>query len=353
MLRQGFVLTAEMSMKSAVRSSGRSAARLVIAASLVALITGAAAPEASGDPVNSPPPVARPQILTQDVTRFFEVYDAAGGHPTAIDLQRRYIDPGTTGLHQFTGLRNLTGETLQAALLKHPEVFSGARRCVAVMPAARARVAVALHKLGVLYPAARFPPVTFLIGRGSTGGTTSANGVLIGVETLCAANFMDSDLESRFVHLIAHEYVHVQQPLAQTEDPKVTVLTASVIEGGAEFIAELTSGAVGNGQLQVWTRGQEKAIETAFVADEDKTDLSKWLYNGPGTPDKPGDLGYWVGYRIAKAYYQHARDKRAAIRDIIEVRDARQFVKASGWTPGMTLAGSSAPSTAGRPAVPG
>jgi hypothetical protein len=33
----------------------------------------------------------------------------------------------------------------------------------------------------------------------------------------------------------------------------------------------------------------KKEIETAFVADEDQTDLSKWLYNG--TWDKQGDLG--------------------------------------------------------------
>jgi uncharacterized protein YjaZ len=83
------------------------------------------------------------------------------------------------------------------------------------------------------------------------------------------------------------------------------------------------------------TRGREAEIETAFVADEDKTDLSKWLYNG--TLTKPGDLGYWVGYRIAKSYYQHATDKRHALRDILEMSDAKAFLARSGWRPGMTL----------------
>jgi hypothetical protein len=31
------------------------------------------------------------------------------------------------------------------------------------------------------------------------------------------------------------------------------------------------------------TEGREKEIETAFVADQDKTDLSDWLYNGSTT----------------------------------------------------------------------
>jgi uncharacterized protein YjaZ len=99
----------------------------------------------------------------------------------------------------------------------------------------------------------------------------------------------------------------------------------------------LTSGSVSNTHLSICTKGHEKEIETAFVADEDKTDKSDWLYNGPGTPHKPGDLGYWVGYRIAKSYYQHATDKRAALRDIVRVQDAKAFLSRSGWYPGIVL----------------
>ena len=80
-------------------------------------------------------------------------------------------------------------------------------------------------------------------------------------------------------------------------------------------------------QLRRWT----------FVADEDKTGMSTWLYNGPGTPQKPGDLGYWVGYRIVKSYYQHAVNKQVALRDIIQVQDARALLTKSGWYPGILL----------------
>jgi uncharacterized protein YjaZ len=81
--------------------------------------------------------------------------------------------------------------------------------------------------------------------------------------------------------------------------------------------------------------GHEKEIETAFAADEDKTDLSHWLYNS--TADKPADLGYWVGYRIMKSYYQHAADKRQAFRDIIQISDPKAFLAKSGWYPGIVL----------------
>ena len=72
-----------------------------------------------------------------------------------------------------------------------------------------------------------------------------------------------------------------------------------------------------------------------FLADVDKTELSDWLFNG--TADTPGDLGYWVGYRIAKAYYRHASDKQLALREILEMSDPKEFLSKSGWYPGIEL----------------
>ena len=279
----------------------------------------------------------RPQILIQDVVRFYEVYDAADGRPTADQLQHDYIDSGSEGLHQFAKVRNLSGHTLSTALALRPADYSDARRCVAALDNVRRRLTVALGKLGELYPAAKYPPVTIFIGPDNTGGTTRAAGVLVGLETICRANWLEPNIEDRLVHLIAHEYAHVQQPVAQGDSTGATVLLASEIEGGAEFIAELTSGSVSNTELAVWTKGRTRRIETAFVADEYSTDKSNWLFNGPGTPQKPGDLGYWVGYRIVKSYYLHATDKRAALRDIIQVQDAKAFLAKSGWFPGIIL----------------
>ena len=43
------------------------------------------------------------------------------------------------------------------------------------------------------------------------------------------------------------------------------------------------------------TKGHEADIAARFRADLDKTDASAWLCNGMGTPEHPGELGYWVG----------------------------------------------------------
>ena len=161
------------------------------------------------------------------------------------------------------------------------------------------------------------------------------SGVQIGLEALCGITYYDKNLEDRFVHVIAHEYVHVQQPQEMVDDSIPTVLEGSLVEGAADFIGELISGGLSNLQLADITRGREAEIETAFVGDEDKRDLTSWLYNG--TMDKSGDIGYWVGYRIVRSYYQHATDKQAAIREIIEIKDPKAFLAKSGWYPGIKL----------------
>jgi predicted Zn-dependent protease DUF2268 len=279
---------------------------------------------------------ADPAIHTEDVTRFYKLYDAAGGHPTVDQLQHDYLDPGTEGLHHFAQARNVSAQRIADNLAKHPEMYVGARRCMDVLPRVRRRLEAALRKLKALYPEAQLLPVTIVVGRGKPVGIASSrSGVQIGLETLCATTWMNPNLEDRFVHTIAHEYGHVQQLSALNDDEHPTVLEAALIEGGADLTAELISGDVGYPELAAGTRGHEKEIETAFAADEDNTDLSKWLYNS--TLEKPGDLGYWVGWRIVKAYYEHAADKRQAFREILEMTDPHVILSKSGWYPGIEL----------------
>lgn len=282
---------------------------------------------------------AGPVIETQDVDRFYKLYDATGGHPTADQLQHDYLDPGSEGLHHLAKVRNVTGARIAAAMTKRPDIYSDARQCMIVLPRVRARLEHALQKLGRLYPEARFPPVTIAVGRGKPVGVGGPDaGLQIGLEALCAVKWMDPNVEDRFVHVIAHEYIHVQQSAALANDEHPTVLERSLLEGVAELGAELTSGQpaeVTSPAMRASTQGHEKEIESAFVADEDNTDLSKWLDNS--TMDKQGDLGYWVGYRIAKSYYQHAADKRQALREIIEMTDPKALLAKSGWYPGIVL----------------
>jgi len=287
--------------------------------------------------VHAQPP--GPEILTSDVTRFYDLYDSTAGKPTVEQIERDYLAHATPSLVEFAKLRRVTAQSIADRIAKDPAIYEKARACMAVLPNVRTRLAASFATFADLYPQARFPPVAILVGRGKPVGTANRDGLYIGLEALCAADFMNPDLEDRFVNVIAHEYGHIQQPGSEFEegDPNVTVLRVSLLEGVAELIAELTSGSVGNPGLARWTQGREAEIETAFVRDMDSTDLSKWAYNYRPGSDEPYDMGYWVGYRIAKAYYLRSDDRKAALKRLIELEDPKAILDASGWTPGMTM----------------
>ena len=317
-----------------LRLSGTAAFAVAMVAATMATLGTSDGSRASA--MNQPADTEAPVIEVDDVRLFYSLYDATGGRPTAEQLQRDYLDRGSEGLRIFANARNTTAERIAQAIATRPAIYADARRCVAMLPRVRARAGVALRELRRLYPEARLPPVTVAIGRGRPMAIGSpATGVQIGLETLCSASFLNPNIEDLFVRVIAHEYAHVQQAPSLVDGQNLTVLQASVMEGAAEFVTELTTGDLGFAYLHGLTAGRELEIETAFAADLDKTDLSDWVYNT--TPERPRDLGYWVGYRIAKAYYRNAPDKRRALREILrlEVGDVRGFLAASGWRPGM------------------
>jgi hypothetical protein len=296
---------------------------LLGAALCTALVVGARA---------EPP---RVEVRTSDVALFYRIYDAAGGTPSAAALQRGYLDAGSDGVRQFIPDRIRSAKALAETIAAHRDVYDKARGCAAVLPAVRARLATVFSKLAEIDPQARFPPVIIVIGRNNSGGTTGPSGVLIGLEVACRSYWLQRDLTDRLVHLIAHEYGHVQQfPQGGQSALPITVLNQSLVEGVAELIAELTSGEASESYINQWAKGRARQIDEAFLADLDSTDLKPWLYNGAGTEEKPGDLGYWVGYRIAKAYYLRASDKRAAMQTLLQLQDPKKILADSGWKPG-------------------
>lgn len=280
-----------------------------------------------------------PDIRIEDATRFYAMYDAADGKPSVAQLQQ-YLDGGTPGLAEFVTLRRVTAQRIADRIATDPAMYDKARHCLDELPLVRKRLVQVFANLQRLYPDARFPPVTIAVGRGRPVGLTSPSGVLIGLEALCAADFMNPNAQDRFVYVIAHEYIHIQQT-ARTDfepgDPAGNVLRMSLVEGIAEFVTELVSGEVANGRHAQWTRGREAHIESAFALDMDSTNLKPWVYNYQPGSDEPYDLGYWVGYRIAKAYYLKADDKRAAVRRLLLQDDPKAILEESGWVPGMWM----------------
>jgi len=213
-----------------------------------------------------------------------------------------------------------------------------------------ARIRANYATIKSLYPPAVFPPVTLLIGRFSTGGTTSASGMLIGSEFYSTTASTPLDELQQFQHdnvkpvdslplIVAHEHAHILQMNATNglfSHGSRTLLEQALLEGGADFIGERSSGGNINGRLWAFAIPVEASLWQQFKAAMHGTDVSRWLYNqgtSNATPTHPGDLGYFIGYRIAEAYYAKQADKGAALRDIIGIGNAEDFLARSGYSP--------------------
>jgi hypothetical protein len=317
----------------------------------LALVLAAAC---GGDGPTAPTGVDTPdgaQFVTADLANFWAAYDVGGKDGSATAFQQGYLDKASPGLKDFIGARNLTAASLAQMVRAYPRYFADIRANnlqLASDPATLRRVRDGYVRMEALYPEAVFPPVTFLVGRFSTGGTVSTSGMLIGTEFFSRGPATPVDELGRFQRdnvqsldglplIIAHEHVHIlQRRAAVRSSPSATLLEQSLIEGIADFAGERASGGNPNERIKQWALPREAAIWKDFQVDMRGTNVSRWLYNqgsSTATADWPGDLGYFVGYRIAEAFYARAADKRAALKEIIEMRDAEDLLRRSGYTP--------------------
>jgi hypothetical protein len=289
-------------------------------------------------------------FVTSDIEHFWKAFDDGGATGAIAPFQTEYLDRASPGLKDFIASRTVTATSLTLMVRAYPRYFADIRAStlsLATDGGVQGRIRDGYRKIRDMYAPSVFPPVTFLIGRFSTGGTTSSNGMLVGLEFYAISASTPLDELAQFqrdnVHpldslpvIVAHEHTHVLQGRAggaATHQNK-TLLDQSLLEGSADFVAYLITG--GNINARLWAYGlpREHDLWTEFKAAMHGTDSSQWLYNqGNETAGRPGDLGYFIGYRIAEAFYDRATDKRLALQAIIEVSDSDTFLAQSGYDP--------------------
>src|SRR5438105_12701237 len=341
-------------------------------------------------------PIDSVQIVTRDIASFWRAYDQAAGKDSAERVrifETVYLQPGSPGLRDWMRVRLMNRDTVRArlvaagwpkerldslsrdsvrkvtapfyersaaeellrALAQYPRYYAAVRpTTLAVDTNSRVTQGIrrGLTRLAALYPEARFPNVYFLIGTLSTGGTTAQSGMLMGTEQSASDSATPLDelpdwaqknlpthrFES-LVGLVVHEAVHTQQkPMPKGQHD--TLLRHALGEGIADFLAELAVGPPAvKTPRQIYGSAHEHDVWVDF---QDEMEIASdsiirtWMYNGMVPPDKNHgavDIGYWVGYRIAAAYYARAADKRAAVRQLLELRDPVAVLRESGYAP--------------------
>src|SRR6478609_12068447 len=125
------------------------------------------------------------------------------------------------------------------------------------------------------------------------------------------------------VPLIVHEYVHFQQK----NKPEQTLLELSIMEGVADFITYLITGKYTNPEVYQYGFSNEAKLWTDFSKTMNSENIDAWLFNAydPQT-GYPGNLGYFVGFRICESYYNRSADKSTAIKELIEIKDFNRIL---------------------------
>ena len=324
--------------------------RLVGTLGLGCVLLSACGTDKSTAPVTATADPDQAVFVTSDIEHFWKAFDDGGSTGALAPFQTEYLDPASPGLKDFIASRTVTATSLSLMVRAYPRYFADIRAStlrLATDDEVQGRIRDGYRKIRDMYAPAVFPPVTFLIGRFSTGGTTSSNGMLVGLEFYAITASTPLDELAKFqrdnVHpldslpvIVAHEHTHVLQERAggvATRRNK-TLLDQSLLEGSADFVAYLVTGGNINARLMSYALPREHDLWGEFELAMHGTDTSQWLYNqGNETTDRPGDLGYFIGYRIAEAFYERATDKRLALKAIIEVADSDMFLAQSGYEP--------------------
>jgi predicted Zn-dependent protease DUF2268 len=271
----------------------------------------------------------RGSVFTTDIDNFWMAYDSISKTPEKEQhpgiIQRLYINRGTVGLRAFMQARNYSAANYVMLINEYPSFWKSVRKNTMAVKSQIDQIEKSLDRFRTLYPSNKPAGIYFTIGALKSGGTTTDSMVLIGTEIAAAdtgtdASELSSWLQSIFrsqvpgniVALNIHEYVHTQQNKKGT-----SLVSQCLMEGSADFIAELVTRQKNLNDYMIYGQNNEAVLKLRFRNEMWRRSITNWLYNGEKS-EHP-DLGYFMGYRICRSYYNLASDKQAAIKQIIEL----------------------------------
>lgn len=257
---------------------------------------------------------------TGDINNFWKAFDLFIKDTAINPFGSNYIDIGSEGVKGFIPNRIKSADNLFAVVKARKADYEKVRAATLLINTKEKQCRSIFYALKYWYPEAHYPPVYFIIGAYNSGGTFSEEGIFIGAEK-------QNDI-SNIPYIVAHETIHYQQK-TWSENP--TLLQQSIVEGSADFLGELISGTNINQGVNNYGDRHEEKLCKEFVTKMDSTDYTDWLYGISKKDDRPNDLGYWMGYKITKQYFEKATDKKQAVKDILTITDYKSFLVKSGY----------------------
>lgn len=286
------------------------------------------------------------RVQTQDAERFAALFVA--GKVSAAELQSGYLDGAGRGVQVFTPHRIQNAANLAEQVSKHKADYAHAiATCLPVAESLNGELrAIYLAYRGLL-PDLPLPRVYLVFGAGNSGGTAEPDAQVLGLEVLCKEGTTELQFRAAMRRFFAHETVHTWQA-PPNDSVTDRLLLYALLEGVPDLLSELVTGLEPDPAREAWARPREAEIWRRFLADrvtvqsgdeaQGGAAVQRWFANAgqrfENLPEGwPGELGYWVGRNIARAYFSKATDQREALSRLIAARDPVEILQASGYAP--------------------
>jgi Predicted Zn-dependent protease (DUF2268) len=293
------------------------------------------------------------EVETNDAERFAALFKSTGGKPSAQQLQKSYLDGAGQGVKVFTPNRIINAANMADTVAKKADDYRYAiDTCLPLAKTMTAELRATYLAYRGLLPERALSAVHIIFGAGNSGGNATPEAQVIALEVMCGVGTKPDDFRKRMRAIFAHETVHSWQSQPSKDALRDLLLVYALMEGTPDYLAGLVTGATPSPERELWGRSREKELWQQFQRDQatliarttddfskqpelDKA-LRRWFNNYGNAPDGwPFEAGYWVGMQIAAAYVAQAKDKRAAINDLIEMKDPAKILRVSrygaGW----------------------
>ncbi|WP_162912062.1 DUF2268 domain-containing putative Zn-dependent protease [Pontibacter actiniarum] len=272
------------------------------------------------------------KVITADIDNFWIAYDSIRSTTDSLQqlhyIQTLYIDKGTPGLKAFMEAKGYNAEQGLRSIRNYPRFWDSIRPNTQQARAGAKGMEPYLKKLKKLYPALKPAKIYFVIGALQSSGTGLDAMVLVGAEMATGdpetdisefpqnwqvglGRYFNSQPFQNIIPLNIHEYVHTQQ-----KGYGNNLLGRSIMEGTADFITELVTGKKMPLPYMVYGAQHEEELKEKFKKQMFAPYINNWFYN---LSSAHPDLGYYMGYAICKTYYSNAKNKKQAIREMIEL----------------------------------
>jgi hypothetical protein len=268
------------------------------------------------------------KIFTSDIDNFWTAYDhirKAENNKKEI-LETYFLNKKTEGLKNFMEIKQFNEDDYLNVIEKYPQFWNSIRKNTSIDSKKISSINKALKKLKVLYPNNSNGNIYYTIGALKSGGTTHNEDLFLGIEKILGdkntvvSEFDNENLQKMFLyinssqleHITLHEFAHTFQ-----KDGEINVLSKAIKEGSCDLIAELTMNQKFSSQYIDYGFKNYDTVKSEFKNEMFSRNFGNWFYNS--NTSKNPDLGYFAGYVISKKYYDNAKNKKEAIKDIIEL----------------------------------